>query len=204
MPEQQHPRDPRSLRASDAAREQVVELLRRAMSRGMLEPGEYGERCGRAQAAKTRRELDEVTADLPCSASPDSEDPASSRPAGPEDVVEWRGALSSLKRGGDWRVPRKLVLRRRLGSVELDFTDAQIAYPVVEVELDIAGGSVELRLPDGAGAAIDDVAITLGRVEDHRKNATHTGKPHFLTTGDIRWGSLELRGPRRGIFGRRF
>jgi hypothetical protein len=195
--------DSRGLRVSDAERAEAGELLREAMTRGMLEPDEYGERSAHAQAATTRGELDDITADLPCSASPGSGGPAASAPDGSDDVVEWRGTLSSLQRRGDWRVPRKLVLRRRLGSVELDFTDAQIAYPVVEIELDIVGGSVELRLPDGAGAAIDDVAITVGSVEDHRKNATHTGKPHFLITGDIRWGSLELRGPRRWIFGRR-
>jgi hypothetical protein len=83
-----------------------------------------------------------------------------------------------------------------MGSIELDFTEAEIAYPVIEIELDIAGGSVEMRLPEGAGAAIDDVAVILGSVEDHRKYAKHTGQPHFVIRGNVRWGSLELRGPR--------
>jgi hypothetical protein len=203
MPDEQYTADPRRLRASDAEREQVAELLARAMAQGMLEVEELDTRSARARDAKTLGELEAITADLPLAASPGSGERPSAALTGTDDVVELRGTLSSLKRQGDWRVPRRLVLRRRLGSVELDFSDAEIAYPVVEIELDIAGGSVEMRLPEGAGASIDDVAVTLGSVEDRRKYARHTGKPTFLITGDIRWGSLELRGPRRRLLGRR-
>jgi hypothetical protein len=119
------------------------------------------------------------------------------------DTLELRGWFSSLKRKGDWTVPRKLVLSPRMGSVELDFTEARIDHPVVEIELDLAGGSVELRLPEGASASMDQVDVTAGSLEDHRNSREQQGGPHFAITGQVRWGSVELRGPRRKLFGGR-
>ncbi|HEX4256988.1 MAG TPA: hypothetical protein VH089_17990 [Streptosporangiaceae bacterium] len=43
---------------------------------------------------------------------------------------------------------------------------------------------------------------TLGSVEDHRKDAPARGAPHFDIVGQLRCGSLEVRGPRRKLRGR--
>jgi hypothetical protein len=53
------------LRAADADRTAVAEILGRHMSAGRLTMDEYDERLSRAYAAKTYGELDEITADLP-------------------------------------------------------------------------------------------------------------------------------------------
>src|SRR5947209_5580503 len=53
------------LRAADADRAAVAEVLGRHMSAGRLTVEEYDERLARAYAARTYGELDEVTADLP-------------------------------------------------------------------------------------------------------------------------------------------
>lgn len=193
--------DPANLRVSHAEREHVLALLQEAMSRGMLDPGEFDERSGRAQAARIRRELNELVVDLPVRAAGVESVPGSVVDS--SDTVELRGWFSSLKRKGNWVVPRKLVLRPRMGSAELDFTSARIDHEVVQIELDLAGGSVELRLPDGAGVSMDQVDVIAGSVEDHRKNVVTGGRPHFEVTGQVRWGSLEIRGPRRGLFGGR-
>ncbi|HEX3650771.1 MAG TPA: DUF1707 domain-containing protein [Pseudonocardiaceae bacterium] len=192
--------DPADLRVSHAEREHVQNLLQEALSRGMLDSAEFDERSGKAQAARVRRELNELVVDLPVRASGISQPPDSVIDT--PDAVELNGWFSSLKRRGDWVVPRKLVLRPRMGSAELDFTDARIDHDVVEVELDVAGGSVELRLPEGASASMDRVDVVAGSAEDHRKNAGAYGRPHFQITGRVRWGSLEIRGPRRRLFGR--
>lgn len=76
-----------------------------------------------------------------------------------------------------------------MGSAELDFTQARIDHDMVEIELDLAGGSVELRLPDGAGASMDQVEVIAGSVEDHRRNVNQQGSPYFRLTGRVRWGS---------------
>lgn len=79
--------------------------------------------------------------------------------------------LGSLKRQGEWIVPTRLSLVRRMGSVELDLTRARFAGPIVVIELDMKFGSVDIRLPDGASASIDDVEVVVGSARDHRKDA---------------------------------
>lgn len=194
-------KDPADLRVSHAEREHVLALLQAALSRGMLDAAEFAERSGLATAAVTRRDLNVLVVDLPVRTNDEVEVPAA--PFAPGDVVEMRGWFAGTRRGGDWPVPRKLVLQRRMGSIELDFTEASIPHEMVEIELDIAGGSVELRLPDGASVSTDRVDVILGSVEDHRRASPARGRPHFLITGVLRWGSVELRGPRWGFFRRR-
>jgi uncharacterized protein DUF1707 len=194
-----HEGDPANFRVSDAEREHVLALLQDALGRGMLSLDEFEERSGRALEARRRAELNSLLIDLPVRHSSADGDPA--RPAvRQDDVVELRGSFSSIKRKGQWQVPRKLVLRQKMGSIELDFTEARIDHPVVEIELDVSGGSVEMRLPEGASASTDGIEVSFGGVQDHRKHATSNGRPHFVITGAIRLGSVELRGPRRGLF----
>lgn len=112
------------------------------------------------------------------------------------DRVELRGVLGSLKRQGEWTVPTRLALVRRMGSVELDLTRARFAGPMVVIELDMKFGSVELRLPEGASASIDDVEVIVGSADDHRRDAP-AGEPLIILTGKVVCGSVDIRGPRR-------
>jgi hypothetical protein len=54
-----------AIRAADADRERTVERLRRAAAEGRLEPDELEERVEGALGARTRGELEPLTADLP-------------------------------------------------------------------------------------------------------------------------------------------
>ncbi len=60
-------------RASDDDRQQVVRALERHTAAGRLDLDEYAERVDRALAARTHRELAEVTTDLPADPRPDPE-----------------------------------------------------------------------------------------------------------------------------------
>lgn len=190
--------DPADLRVSHAEREHVLGLLREAMSRGMLDASEFDERSAKAVAARTRRDLNVLVADLPVRASPTADDLVDDR-----ESLQFSGWFSSVKRRGSWVVPRKLVLRPRMGSVDLDFTEARIDHEIVDIELDVAGGSVELRVPDGSAVSLTGLEVLMGSTEDHRRYPKQDGIPYFRITGQVRWGSLELRGPRRGLFGGR-
>jgi Domain of unknown function (DUF1707) len=53
------------IRASDADRQQVVELLKEHSAQGRLNLDELEDRTGAAYAAKTRRQLQQLTRDLP-------------------------------------------------------------------------------------------------------------------------------------------
>jgi hypothetical protein len=184
------------LRASDADRDRILARLQDALASGMISMEEFHDRSRQALGARTRRELAAITFDLPASDTP-------ATPAAQDTVVELRGTSSSLKRTGRWIVPRKLVLRQQKGSAELDFTQAQISHPVTGIELDVSGGSVEIRLPDGASASTDGIEAIRSSIEDHRKDPPPSGHPHFVITGTIQRGSLELRGPRPRPFRKR-
>ncbi len=53
-----------ALRASDADRDRVIELLRAAVADGRLDPAEFDERLDAALAARTVDALTPLTADL--------------------------------------------------------------------------------------------------------------------------------------------
>jgi hypothetical protein len=180
-----------SVRASHPDREGTLAILHEALTQGRITASEYAERCETTLGAQTIGELRAVVADLPVTFSL----------AGDDQTVEWRGAFSSLKRAGAWEVPARIRLHRRMGSAELDFTEARFTSPTVEIELDVIGGSVELRLPESASVSIDDVRVLLGSVQDHRRAATKGGNPHIRLAGRLRVGSVEIRGPRRRMSG---
>jgi hypothetical protein len=55
----------RLMRASDEERDDAAEILRDAYTAGRLDAEEFAERSLTAYAARTRGELDDLTADLP-------------------------------------------------------------------------------------------------------------------------------------------
>jgi len=60
--------DPRSLRVSDRERDHAVGRLKDAVSEGLIDIEEFGDRTSQALVARTRGELDAVTSDLPAGA----------------------------------------------------------------------------------------------------------------------------------------
>jgi hypothetical protein len=55
----------RDMRASNAEREKTVQTLQHAVGEGRITMAEFEERVAIAYTARTRAELDELTADLP-------------------------------------------------------------------------------------------------------------------------------------------
>ncbi|MFC7618393.1 LiaF domain-containing protein [Actinokineospora soli] len=82
----------------------------------------------------------------------------------------------------------------RMGSTELDFTDAVISHAEVRIEVDLAGGAVDLLLPDGASVDADDVNVVAGSVTN--KSQSGSGFPRFVITGSVTAGALTLRKPK--------
>jgi hypothetical protein len=182
------PVDPRTLRVSDAEREHVVGLLQKAIGHGLINLDEFTARTDIALAAKTRAELNTVIIDLPGMVHNESPSPRHQQP------VELRNTMASLKRNGRWVVPGTLVVRNRMGSTNLDFTEAEIAHSEVLLQMDVTGGSVELLLPEGASVSTDELEVNLGSVKD-KFGRDHRGRPHFVVSGAVRAGSLKIRRP---------
>lgn len=181
------------MRISDADRNGTLRRLHNAVALGLIDIDEFEERSAAVASARLQAELAALVDDLP----------------GPgaivttaTDRVELRGVLGSLKRQGEWVVPTRLALTRRMGSVDLDLTKARFAGPIVVIELDMMFGSVDIRLPDGASASIDDVEVIVGSARDHRRDAPAEGRPHVVLTGRSLCGSIDIRGPKRAVMNR--
>lgn len=177
--------NPRDLRVSDAEREHVVSVLQKAIGHGMLSLEEFTERTDTALAARTRGELNAVLVDLQGVRHPDGVGPMREEP------VELRSNMSSLKRDGKWQVPQQMVITNRLGSTDLDFTEAVIEHTEVSIHLNVSGGSVKLLLPERASVDTSDVKVMAGSVKD--KNKGGSGRPRFVLSGFVTAGSLTIR-----------
>src|SRR6202011_5182246 len=176
------------MRVSDADRNGTLRRLHNAVALGLIDISEFEERSSQVSYARTRNELDTLVGDLP---GPGAIVTSAA------DRVELRGWAGSLKRHGEWLVPTRLALVRRMGSVELDLTKARFAGPVVVIEVDMIRGSLRIRLPKGASASIDDVRVFGGSARDRRPDAPAEGTPHVVLTGRMVMGSVKIRGPRR-------
>jgi hypothetical protein len=205
----------RHLRVSDAEREHVVGLLQRATGTGLLDLDEFTRRVDTALAARTRGELNVVLLDLPGLTHPErpAQVPMPARPPArpPAATVsdagtggEIRSMLGSVSRKGAWDVPAHLVVRVTLGTAELDFTEATIPHDVVDIELEVVAGTVEMRLPAGARVEHGELQATLSSIEDRQRGRTDTpAGPLFRIRGSLRAAELELRPPRRARWWRR-
>jgi hypothetical protein len=205
------PLSDRDLRVSDSEREHVVGVLQKAIGRGMLDLDEFTERTDVALAARTRGELNAVLADLPGLIHRDAIRQSAPHAYGPPpnfgsrvpgEPLVLNSKYSSLVRSGPWLVPQTLVVRNKYGSTKLDFTNAQVEYPTVYIELDSKWGSVEIIIPEHA--AVDVNAITevkFGSLEDKTHSNGREGNPRFVVSGRVHGGSLVIKHPRRGLFG---
>jgi hypothetical protein len=177
-----------TLRVSDADRNGTLRRLHNAVALGLIDIGEFEERSALVSQARLHTDLEALVGDLP---GPGAIITSAA------DRIELRGVMGSLKRHGEWVVPTRLALHRRMGSVDLDLTRARFAGPMIVVELDLRFGGLDLRLPDGASASIDDVEVVVGSASDHRRDAPAEGSPHIVLTGKVVCGSVDIRGPRR-------
>ena len=116
-PSDENDQPARSLvRASDAERNQTIEVLAAACAEGRLSLEEYSERSEAALAARTVGDLSGMTADLP----------AHSRAAAVPVPVEITAVLGNESRKGPWVVPAHLTVRSVLGDCHLEMQQAVI------------------------------------------------------------------------------
>jgi hypothetical protein len=133
--------EPSDLRISDTEREQAIRLLGEHMSVGRLDVDECGERSARAAAAKTRRELTELFADLP-GPRPTFGAAAAPAPAQPPGDRAPR-AISHEERMAAQRVWGAMVPLSAILAVVLFFTVAHVWFIfLLPAVVTVLGGAV--------------------------------------------------------------
>ena len=177
------------MRASDADRDRVMEVLRVAAVEGRLTPDELEERLEAALSSRTLGELAALTADLV--AAPSVPDVTRARA---EDMVRIDQRGGSVRRTGRWVVPQRLELRSSWCDVWLDFTDAVISYDTLRLDLNMRGGS--LVLVAGPGLVVEADALMVRYADIRIRPAAEPGAPVALRVqliGRMRYGWIEQR-----------
>jgi hypothetical protein len=200
------PADPPSspaLRASDADRDRVIELLRAAVADGRLDSAEFDERLDAALAARTLDALAPLTADLV--AAPGSAGalalPHAATPAEPAaELLTVTGRHGTVRREGRWTLPRRLALRTAWCDVLLDLTSAVRSGPELDIELRVRGGHVELVLAPGMVVDANGLTVRHSRLaisRDAGDSTPETLQVHLV--GRMRHGRIDTRcvAPRR-------
>ena len=186
-----------ALRASDADRDRVIELLRAAVADGRLDPAEFDQRLDSALAARTIDALAPLTADLiPAPGSDGSLAlPLAGTPAEPAaELLTIRERHGSVRRDGRWTLPHRLVLRTAWCDVMLDLTSAVRSGPELLIELRVRGGNVELVLAPGMVVDANELSVRHTRLaisRDAGDNTPETLCVHLV--GRMRHGRIDTR-----------
>ncbi len=184
------------LRASHEDRDAVIEALRVAAGDGRLTSEELDERLEKAFNAKTYGELAALTSDLPVTARPS----AVLTPVQPKEVARISCTSGHAARDGRWVVPKRLEVKVTSGHVKLDLTEAIVAHPVLELDVDVHSGSLVIVTKPGIAVDADDVAVRSGHVRV--KAPWGTTAPvtlQVIICGRVGSGNVAAR-PRRRTF----
>ena len=147
------------LRASHEDRDRVVELLRVSAGDGRLTADELDERLELALTARTYGELARLVADLPATAS------AASAPAPrAKEVMRIDCGSGHAVRNGRWVVPQRIEARIQSGQLKLDFTQAVINQPSLQIDAEVSSGHIILITKPGIVVDTDDVAVRSGHI----------------------------------------
>ena len=186
---------PPEVRASDADRDRVLDLLRTALGDGRLTADEFEERMEAALSARTLGALAVLTADLGHPGTETETAPATGMGAArAEEVIRIDQKGGSVQRTGQWLVPRRLELRSSWSDVTLDFTEAVIVEDLLVVEVDMRGGA--LVMVTRPGVVVDAGSLKVRYTDVDVRSGGEPGVPVVLRvrlTGRMKYGSVEVR-----------
>ncbi|GHF03373.1 hypothetical protein GCM10014715_69620 [Streptomyces spiralis] len=193
--------DAPELRASDADRERVAEVLRDALAEGRLDMAEFEERLDAAYKARTYGELAPLTRDLPAAQTaapvvslhkaPEKSGSWGSRVIGGEGSSSWAVAImSGFQRKGSWTVPRRFNCFSFWGGGEIDLREANFADREVEINCVAIMGGMQIIVPPGVEVIVRGIGIMGGF--DHREEGVpgEPGAPRVIVTGFAFWGGV--------------
>ncbi|GAA2242959.1 hypothetical protein GCM10010145_06690 [Streptomyces ruber] len=200
------PLPPDRLRASDADRDRIADLLRDALAEGRLTPDEHAERVEGVLGAKTVGELGVFVRDLPAAhahasgAAGVAPAPVPGRPAPgsiPVDADDHVVAVfGGATRKGRRRAGRRIHAYAIFGAVEIDLSEALFEHRQVMIRAISVFGSVEIRVPEnvslrGSGGGV------LGTFEVDTVDSGQIDAPVIYVEGMAVLGSIEAK-PKRG------
>ncbi|WP_405489364.1 DUF1707 domain-containing protein [Streptomyces sp. NBC_00096] len=189
------------LRASDADRDRIAQILSDALAEGRLTSEEHSGRLDSLYSLKTVGELDVLVRDLPAPGGGARQQPAyaAGTPggpvSGPDGPVETLVAVcSSSSRKGRWRPGAHTRAVSVLGDITIDLTEAVFEQQVTEINVTCVLGNVEVLVPEnvtlrGYGSGV------LGNFEVRGEGSGETDPhaPVVIVRGFALLGNIEAR-----------
>ncbi|MFI2200644.1 DUF1707 domain-containing protein [Streptomyces sp. NPDC020192] len=198
------------LRASDADRERVAEVLRDALAEGRLDMAEFEERLEAAYKARTYGELTPITRDLPAAAtaaapvsftkSPAESGSWASRIVGGEGSSTGGVAImSGFERKGRWTVPKRFTCFAFMGGGEIDLREANFADHEVEINCVTIMGGVQVIVPPGVEVVVRGIGVMGGFEHPRDDGPPEPGAPRVVIGGFAFWGGVGVtrKAPRK-------
>ena len=191
------------LRIGHAERDAAIERLRDAAAEGRLTLAELDGRIEVALQARTRAELRALLADLlpgqQLEAAINPAALATPRPTEPgwswQDPLVLTAPWDDVFRGGPWQVPPFLELNPVAGNVKLDFSDARVSTPTVDVSIIGGAGDAILIVPPGWGVELGRIDKGLGSVKSVVDARPAGDLPQLFVRGKTSLGSIRARYP---------
>jgi len=191
-------RDERSLRASDADRDRVAEVLRAAAADGRLGLDELDERLERLYAAKAYGELAPVVEDLPdvprLVSSPEvtpKRDVAQRVGGAPTSRVA-KAIFGGVSRRGQWVVPAHYRVKAVFGGVDLDLREARLESAEVTIESKAVFGGVSIVVPPDVTVVMEGTGVFGGFGGDAEDVQPPAGAPVVRVTGKAVFGGVAV------------
>lgn len=191
------------MRASDADREKVAQVLQQAHGEGRLDLHELDERLAATYAAKTYGELVPLTADLGIPAptllpTPVRQHLPASRVGGTPGSATSFAFWSGVERRGEWVVPSTHNAVAIMGGIVIDLTRARFAQQETTINAYSLMAGIEVIVPPDVTVRVDGVGF-MGAFEDttHKGDPTIPGGPVVRITGFAMMGAVEVRRPKK-------
>jgi hypothetical protein len=195
-----------ALIALTTARERVIARLSDAFAADDLDLDEFERRLNLAHRAEDVAALDALVADLaqPAPAAAPGGAGQALVPAAPAHGAlvpaaqvrprqKMLALLGSVERRGPWRVARDLTVRSWMGSVVLDFREAELGPGVTCVHIAAIMASVELIVPPWLSVEVEGTSI-MGEFEhlERSPRAPDPDAPLVRITGYTVMGAVEI------------
>jgi hypothetical protein len=188
------------LRASDADRDRVADILREALAEGRLDSAEHSERLDRLYAAKTMGELEPLVRDLPAGRTVSHAAPAPAAHGyagdGSGENPNLVGILGGAERKGRWRVGHKITAVAILGGVEIDLSEATFTAPELVIHCTAVMGGVSIKLPENVTLRGGGVIGIMGGSDIKAYESAEPGAPVVRVDGVAFWGGVEAKAKR--------
>ncbi|MDT0547031.1 MULTISPECIES: DUF1707 domain-containing protein [Streptomyces] len=184
------------LRASDADRDRIADVLREALAEGRLDPEEHAERIDAVYRAKTVGELEPLVRDLPSpAASGRAAVPAPGQPYGARALPasdNLTAIFGGAARKGRWRVRRTTRVLAIFGGVEIDLTEALFEHREIVIDVSAIFGGVEIKVPENVTVRGDGGGI-FGGFDIKTYEAPDPEAPVIVVRGFAFFGGAEVK-----------